>query len=440
MTTLRMVDYRPPPPGPEDEWRKLLLTRTVGTKFPVQVTTSVSANVVTFLRCHPAWKNVIAYDEFAETIVKLKPPPWGDLERSRGTEPVEWQDVDTDRLVNWLAREEFVNVGSTVAEQGLRVAAAAHRIHPVRQYLLGLKWDEIPRLETMLSTYFGAENSEYARGIAPRWMISAVARILKPGCQADLTLLLEGLQGAGKTSGFRELVPVPSWYQDNGLNIESKDSLSALRSVWIYGLDELGSLKRGEMARWKNFLTAVRDRYRPPYARREREFLRQNVFCGTTNEEIYLPDRTGNRRYLPVKTTRNVDVSQIRADRDQLWAEAVVLWTKGTAWHIDQAELRALCEGEQSGRVHADPWESILENWLENPEKSDGTTYDHAEGFIIADVILHGLDKKSGDITKSDEMRVADVLKSLGYTKIERHSEGGSRVRRYSKPAQPGQP
>lgn len=122
---------------------------------------------------------------------------------------------------------------------------------------------------------------------------------MDPGCQVDNTLILETpTQGERKSSALRALVPDESWFGETPIEIGNKDSYQALRGKWIYALDELDSTRRAEQTRVKSFLTARIDCYRPSYGRRTQDFPRHTIFCGSTNEENYLPDRTGNRRYV----------------------------------------------------------------------------------------------------------------------------------------------
>lgn len=422
-------------------WRTQLIRRETGQGKSVKIVTApISANVVTIVRYHPGWRGRIAYDEFAETIVKLKEPPWNPIDYNPYASSAvrEWSDIDTDIAVNWFEREEKLTLSAATVEAGIRVAANIEKIHPVRDYLKSLKWDGTPRLASGLATYFGAVQSEYASAVFPRWMVSAVARVMVPGCQADLVLLLEGLQGTRKSTALSMLVPVPSWYQQTGINIESKDSFSQLRSVWIYGLDELASLRRGDRERWKSFLTSTRDRYRPPYAKREKEFLRQNVFGGTTNMEIYFDDPTGNRRYLPSKVEREADVDSIVRDRDQLWGEAFHLYKSGHVWHIDSQELRLLCEAEQEDRTEIEPWEPVISEWLHRPvikeEGKHAVPYNDANGVLTHDVLRYALGIKACDLDKRAEMRATNVLRKLGYVRGERKYEPGiGQVRRFTK-------
>lgn len=413
-----------------EAWRQHLCTKEAKINGCMQsVTKPIAANVTTILRHHPSWSGVVAYDEFRESIVTLREPPWDPEDAPLTVRLGEWSDSDTSRLVAWLARHERIDVPDRAAESGLQVAAGAHVIHPVRDYLTDLVWDESPRLDGMLCRYFGTPDTLYERGVGSRWMISCVARIMVPGCQVDCTLILEGPSGRGKTSAFRSLVPVQSWYADSGIDIGDKDSYGALRAVWLYGLDELDSLRKGEITRVKNFLTATFDHYREPYAKRARDFLRQNVFCGTTNEAQYLVDRTGNRRFLPVRVT-HVDLEALRYDRDQLWAEAVARYRAGEAWHVDTLGFRVLCEEQQAERLLAeDPWTGLVHEWLASPTcAASGGDWreplDVSGGITTLSVLLHCLHVRRADVEVRQNMRVGAILRELGYQRERREKDG----------------
>jgi len=423
----------------EPEWRKKLIIDK-GQIMPI------AANVATILRYHPIWEGVIVYDDFAESPVKSRPAPWHttDAPVDGRAGAGEWTDGDTVRLMNWLVRNvDKMSVSSATVEQALHVVAESKVIHPVRDYLQSLTWDGTERVDRILPTYFGTEDTPYSRGVGRRWMISAVARVMRPGCQADCTLIVESkVQGTGKSSTFRNLVPVSSWYCDTGLHIGDKDSYQNLRNVWIYGLDELANLRKTDVAKVRNFLTATKDRYRPSYGRRAREYVRQNVFCGSTNEEDnYFTDRTGNRRFWPNKLVRDADPEALERDRDQIWAETFALFLRGEKWHVNTNEFRELCEGEQAARVQSDPWEVIVAGWLTNPVAKtyvDGSSVmqvkdcrDEWGGVLTKDVLVHAIGKRIADITRADEMRVAEVLIACGWAGAPQRREFGVRVRRY---------
>jgi hypothetical protein len=416
-------------------WRELLILgqHKDGTKYVLPV----PANVSTILRYHEAWSGIIAYDAFAESIITTNVPPWDKLDAPQHPRAGEWTDTDTVRLVNWLQRHEGLKVAVESVEHAVSSAAETNVVHPVRDYLRGVYWDGTERIDRVLIDYFGAEDNYYVRAIGKRWMISAVARVFSPGCQVDCTLILEGPQGAGKTSGLRALVPKPEWYADTGINIGDKDSYQNLRGVWIYGLDELDSLRRSDVTRVKTFLSQTSDRYRESYGRRARSFQRQNVFVGTTNESEYLIDRTGNRRFWPVKVG-SVNIQAIVRDRDQLWAEARTRFERQESWHVDTLELRAACEREQTDRVQTDPWVEIIAAWLLRPRSGPNadpplSPIDISRGVTTTEVLLHAIEKPAGQMTRMDHMRASEVLRELGYVHKRRPRESGTRAWRYSK-------
>lgn len=186
------------------------------------------------------------------------------------------------------------------------------------EYLEALPaWDGIPRLDNWLNTYLGVAPSEYAGIAGCCFLLGAVARALQPGCQFDYCLVLEGSPGFGKSRVAAILGG--DWYGYTDLDIGSKDSMSALRDKWIAEIAELGKIARAETQDQKSFLTRQIDEYRPAYGQRVIRVPRQAVFIGTTNE--WNMKLTG-RRFWPV-TCQTIALAALRADRDQLFAEAL---------------------------------------------------------------------------------------------------------------------
>jgi len=372
-----------------------------------------AANVMTVLCEDERWRGALAFDAFGECVVTLREPPMRASDRPGTYVPGEWTEEDSTRTAAWLCAELDLDVSTATVDQAVATAARRNVVHPVRDYLSSLAWDGTARLDTFLAEYFGAEDSAYTHGVGARWMISAVARIFEPGCQADCILVLESAkQGEGKSTGLEALAG-KAWFADTGIVVGDKDSYQCLRRKWVYELGELDALKGREVTRTKSFLSARSDNYRPSYGRRNRDFPRQVVFAGTTNESQYLEDRTGNRRFWPVKVAR-VDVARLRADRDQLWAEARVRYEAGEPWHVDTPDFRELCEAEQADRTHDDPWASFVAGWLEG-ESSRRLRASQGGGLTSAQVIVGALSMAPQDISKGDEMRVAGVLRDLGW-------------------------
>lgn len=397
------------------------------------------ANVMTILACDESWKDVIAFDSFGEAVVTTKPPPVRPQDMPLNHKAGEWTDEDSIRTAAWLASEYGLDVRPSVVDQAALTTAMKRVVHPVRDYFDSLTWDGKPRLDTMLAVHFGAANNEYTRGVSARWMISAVARIFLPGCQADCTLVLESRQhGTGKSTGL-EILAGKDWFASTGLNIGDKDSYQCLRRKMIYELGELTGLRGRELHRTKNFLSERVSNFRASYGKRNRDYPRQNVFAGTTNESQYLEDKTGNRRFWPVKITE-VDREALERDRDQLWAEAVARFRAKEAWHVNTPEFRRLCEAEQADRVQDDAWDDIIARWLDAPwvthyDATDGRVkaerVNVADGILTSEVLTGALKMKPSDITRNDEMRAAEALRSLGWERGPQRREHGRIVRRY---------
>ena len=175
----------------------------------------------------------------------------------------------------------------------------------MKAYLQGLLWDGVERLDRWLSTYLGAEDTDYSRAVGSRWLISAVARIFQPGAKADCCLILEGPQGIRKSTALRTIAG--EYFTDELADLGSKDAAMQTRGVWIIELSELDNLSHAEVARIKAFMSRTTDRFRPPYGMRLVESPRQCVFAGTVNHGTYLRDETGGRRFWPVVCGR-IDV------------------------------------------------------------------------------------------------------------------------------------
>lgn len=161
------------------------------------------------------------------------------------------------------------------------------------------------------------------------------------------------------------------WFADDMPDIHSKDAAIQLCGKWIIELAELAAVRRAEIEGVKAFLSREVDVFRPPYGRRAVSVPRQCAFIATTNEALYLRDQTGNRRFWPVRCGR-IDLDALRAERDQLWAEAVALFHAGEQWHPTSAEF-ALAAVEQSERVLVTELETDVAEYLDRLA-ADGTT------------------------------------------------------------------
>jgi predicted P-loop ATPase len=317
-----------------------------------------------------------------------------------------------------MAPEASVLVSVEVAGQAVQTAARDRPFHPVKAYLRGLHWDGVDRIASWLSTYLGAEDTEYSRAVGSRWLISAIARIFRPGAKADCCLILEGPQGIRKSTALRTLAG--EYFTDELADLGSKDAAMQIRGVWIIELSELDSLSHSEVARIKAFMSRTTDRFRPPYGMRLVESPRQCIFAGTVNHSTYLRDETGGRRFWPIACGR-IDVDALACDRDQLWAEAKVRFESGAVWWLDTADLVQMASDQQMERYEDDPWEEVIGPWI-----------DARTSVSISEVLEKCLQKPQALWTQTDKNRAARCLRALDWERYrERH---GSRLEwRYRK-------
>lgn len=414
--------------GAPDSWRAALLHTDDG-----EVKRCI-ANTLTVLTRHPGWQGKLAFDAFAQVPVATGKLPMRRDDDPGDRESGDLTETDATRIAAWLGSEVGFEPSVEMVYQSVAVTAEKKQLHPVRDYLGGLEWDEQARLDTMLHRLFSTVDSVYTRAVGSRWMISAVARAYEPGCQVDCMLVLESVdQGIGKSRGLRELIG-SDWFSDTRFEIGDKDAFQGLRRKWCHEFGELDSFKGRDQTRVKNFVSSPVDTYRPSFGRVARDFPRQIVFAGTTNEEHYFPDKSGNRRFWPVRCLGEVDRAGIAKERDQLWAEARVRYEKGERWHVDTPELRKLCEREQRKRETIDPWVEIVRKWLTNPTVPGATGYDSKpikvdvdpfDGITTSDVLLGAIGMAAGQISHQHATRVGTVLKELDFWKKQKRVERG---------------
>lgn len=388
------------------------------------------ANVRHALCNAPDLIGLVRYNSFALDVEFTRSPPWREcLPGSK------WLEIDDTALQIWLQRQDINVRGRATVADSVALVGTEATYHPVREYLDRLQWDGEPRLAIWLQDYLNATGSgPYLSAIGPAFLRSAVARIQSPGCQADHVMVLEAPQGYGKTSAARVISVQPEWYAGSLPDVHSKDAALQLCGRWIVEVAELKAVRNSQLESVKAFITECSDTFRPPYGRRTAQFPRQCVFIATTNEAEYLRDRTGNRRYWPVKCGR-VRLDALAADRDQLWAEAMHEYRAGSAWHLTD-EQAALASDEQRARVYVSELESDVAEYLAEQRKAG------KREISVRDVLVYGLRLDPDSPTYADQARklgaaVAEALVHCGWEKDGRvRSEQGRRTM-YAYPTTP---
>ena len=289
-------------------------------------------NAVIILRNDPQLKDCLAYNEMDHNIVTLKSLPWREV---RGES--QWIDTDDAALRFYLERLYGMQ-GKDRIFDAVNVVALERAFHPVRDYLQSCEWDGVPRVDTLLIDYLGAEDSAYTRAVTRKTLAAAVARIYKPGCKFDYMLTLRGRQGLGKSAFIAKLGG--KWFSDTFTTMQGKDAYEQVQGVWIMEVGELAGMRKAEAETIKLYISKQVDRFRPAYGRRSQEFPRQCVFIGTTNEAQFLRDTTGNRRFWVVDTpndpTRDMWDELTDEVIKQIWAEAVEIYKRGEPLYLSK--------------------------------------------------------------------------------------------------------
>ena len=337
-----------------DEW-KAELEYTKSGKLLCNI-----ANIILILENDPALAGHIVHDLFTGMDSAKDGLPWNKNAN-------QWTDTDDANLRVWLEKHYDITGKEKIAD-ALTAVLTRHSYHPIRDYLCGLTWDGVPRLDRIIIDYMGAEDSELNRAMSRKHFVAAVARVFNPGCKYDYCLIMSGAEGIGKSTLLR--VMGGRWFNDSITTLEGKEGMEQLRRAWVVELGELSSIKRSDVEQVKAHLSKQVDIYRAAYARRVLEHPRQCVFCGTTNEALFLKGDTGNRRFWVIPVVAELrkyrDWSEaIRRDRDQLWAEAVHYYKQGEPLYLsEELEAQAKQRQQDFNDNNDDPIVAMLDKYL----------------------------------------------------------------------------
>jgi predicted P-loop ATPase len=339
------------------------------------------------------------------------------------------EDLDNTllKLREQVLRRYGFDAGKEFLIDALKTECFNHIFDPVRDYLDGLRWDGVPRVDRWLIDYCGAEDTPLNRAFGRKVLMAGVRRVRKPGCKFDYVLVLEGPQGIGKSTMLRILAGDENFSDSEILGDEKREQQEAVQGVWIYEISELEGMRKADVTHIKLFISKTHDKARPAYGRNRVDRPRRCIFIATTNEKNYLRDSTGNRRFWPVKVLR-IDLDAIARDRDQLWAEASVLEATGETLVIDETLWSAAAE-QQSGRLEHDPWEDPILTWIstrqsayKHPAAEDGTfartlTPDGDNEWRISSTCLfnHVLTIPTERQTDAASKRLTKVMEALGW-------------------------
>lgn len=296
-------------------------------------------------------------------------------------------------------------------EDATRILALENSFDPVREYLDGLKWDGTPRLDTWLSRYLGADDDELTRAIGRAVMVAGVRRVRRPGCKFDAMLVIEGDQGPGKSTVLKVLAGGDDNFSD-ALDFRQsyKEHQEMLSGKWIVEAPELSGLSQAAVQSAKQFISKTHDRARKAYARSVEEVPRRCVLIGTTNDATYLKDPTGNRRFWPLRAGK-IDLTALRRDRDQLWAEAAAVEPSFADPVTIPEHLWAVAAARQAERVEADPWEDTLSTLLPRFAKVAEGKLRITTQAIFGQILMRDM----REVAMRENKRVAACMRRLGW-------------------------
>lgn len=380
-------------------------------------------------------KDKIVYDEFSNKSKVIGKLPWGRSDIKSSLQ-------DSDYMSMCIYIEE--TYGVTVSDERLRKILIANiqskAINPPKEYLNSLSWDGVNRIDTLLIDYFGAEDTEYTRVVTRKWLCGAVARIFVPGIKFDYMLVLIGDQGVGKSTFFKKLGK--SWFTDSIQDVEGNQAIEKTIGSWIIEFGELQAFSKAESNAIKRFISATEDKTRLAFERSTGYFKRQCVFAGTTNDEEFLKDNTGNRRFWPVnfkgkKIRKLLDSDDFENSIDQIWAEAVYRWRELKEPLFLNKEQEKLAEQHQATHMIKDDRQGLIEEYLEKRLPIDWDKRDmhgrrnfinnddfgeeelSVENSILRDKVcileiwVECFEKNRSDIKKSDSIQIASIMNNI---------------------------
>ncbi|QYE99568.1 virulence-associated E family protein [Paraclostridium sordellii] len=305
-------------------------------------------NIVTILENDINLKGKIAYNLFSNRTMVKGDLPWRSIsDKVRGDI---WQDSDDANLRVYIDITYGI-VAPYKINDGLAIIEKKNKYHPIIDYLNSNTWDKVSRVDTLMIDYLGAEDCEYTRSITRKMLVAAVSRVFNPGIKFDYMLVLVGRQGIGKSYIINLLGR--EWYSDSLNTVYGKEAYEQLQNAWILEMAELSATKKADAEAIKHFISKTEDSYRQAYGKRVDTFKRQCVFFGTTNENEFLKDRTGNRRYWPLmvgvnKPLKNLFKDLNKNEINQIWAEALYFYKCGEKLILEgEVEREATLKQEQ---------------------------------------------------------------------------------------------
>lgn len=404
---------------------------------------ATAKNFLLILNLDPELRGIAALDNFSHRIVLRRDTPWRKLRA--GANPV-WTDADDAQLRNFIGTHYGGLASKALIDDAFTEVTSKNAFHQVKDWWKTLTWDGVPRIGRLLIDYLGAEDTRYTREVTENFFKAGVARVMRPGTKFDCCLVLTGPQGIGKSTILARMGG--KWFNDSIVSIKGKDPLEQLIGSLIIELGEMQAATRAENDELKAFISRQTDKFRAPYGRRTEEYPRQCIFAATTNDDIFLKDRTGGRRFLIVpcsgKAEKNLWQDFTPDEAAQCWAECIALY-KGNPnlelskesrkearemqeSHTEGAELKGLIQ-EYLDRALPPFWESMgLEErreWLDAPAIEGDKDHKPKDRVCTLEIWCECLGNSQKSMRNIDARNLNTIMQHMEGWEVYRGDKGG---------------
>lgn len=373
------------------------------------------ANASKILQLYRNFKGHIWYDEFRGNVYHTL----------RGPAPQPWTDRDTRQVTVAIQQQlRLPKFTLGLVRDAITHAAECHSRNSLTDWLDSLTWDGIERLNTWLADCAGVELTDYTQAVSRNWPIAMVARAYQPGCKMDNIPVLEGVSGLNKTQ-FLEVLG-GEWYEALPMEFGTKDFLQTLQGVWLAEIPDMTGFERSDHSRVISMLSIPRDKYRKAYGYTPERYLRTTIFAATSEDDDYLLDRRGKRRFWPIRCT-DINLDSLRQQRDNLFAEAVIRYRAGESWY----RMPASAAEEQESRLVEDTWVRLIMEYA-NSRWDQLMRIGNPPQLTLTEILVDGLKLASDRQTSGVCRRAAAILRANGW--VSKRTTKGSYWRKLERP------
>jgi predicted P-loop ATPase len=379
----------------------------------------------------------LGFDTFRGQIMVA--PPGGGAPGGEDWRPM--TDIDFVDMREALERQNFAAISGSMMRDALTSVANRNSYDSAVVWLNGLQWDGVARVDTFVPAYCGAVDDAYTRAVSRYIWTGMVCRVMEPGCQLDMVPAFQSRQGGRKSSGLQSLAPMPEFFTDGvSLAHDDPDFKRMIRGKIVVEIAELAGLSKTEVEFIKRMITRRVEEWVEKWDKMTTRYQRRCMLFASTNNIQFLPqDETGQRRWLPVEIER-LDDALITRDREQLWAEAKVRWAALKAAGlpgVDFQQAEELAAGRHSKYELVDVWLDKVTEWLDTALEIPGQTLRPAPRTLpylsLAAVLEGAIGMLPDRQNRVAELRMASVLRKLGYDKKDKKIDGKSLTRWFPK-------